>query len=75
MTDDEKSEWINGPATMAAEVVGQQQAERRKALSDRIKELENDQVSGQGALGRKCSKCGGAMAHYRLHGYRCLRGC
>lgn len=36
---------------------------------------ELDSISGEGALGRKCPKCGGAMAHYRLKGYQCLRGC
>lgn len=25
--------------------------------------------------GRRCEQCGGQMAHYRLHGYRCLGGC
>lgn len=24
---------------------------------------------------QKCPKCGMSMAHYRLHGYRCPRGC
>lgn len=24
------------------------------------------------ANGPRCGKCGGAMAHYRLHGYRCM---
>lgn len=33
---------------------------------------ELDSISQQGALGRKCSKCGGAMAHYRLKGYQCV---
>jgi hypothetical protein len=25
--------------------------------------------------GRRCPKCGSPVAHYRTHGYRCLRGC
>lgn len=24
---------------------------------------------------RRCEKCGSAMAHYRLYGYRCPHGC
>jgi hypothetical protein len=24
---------------------------------------------------RRCEKCGAAMAHYQLHGYRCPTGC
>ena len=24
---------------------------------------------------RRCGRCGGAMAHYRLHGWRCLMHC
>jgi hypothetical protein len=31
---------------------------------------EEDEPSG-----RRCPKCGSAMGHYRLHGYRCFRGC
>ncbi len=33
---------------------------------------ELDEISGHGALGRKCSYCGGAMGHFRLSGYKCL---
>jgi hypothetical protein len=24
-------------------------------------------------MARRCEKCGGVMAHYRLYGYRCMR--
>lgn len=39
-------------------------------VGDRIKELLDSLPPG-----RTCPKCGGSMAHYRLHGYRCIRGC
>ncbi len=33
---------------------------------------EEEQEYGPGL---RCPKCGGMMAHYRLSGYRCIRGC
>ncbi len=44
------------------------------ASKDQQRQLmkELDSISGEGALGRKCSKCGASMVHYRLKGYQCL---
>jgi hypothetical protein len=43
----------------------------RRKLHDDIGELVREITAG----GRRCSKCGGTMAHYRLWGYRCVKGC
>ena len=37
------------------------------AIAAMLAELKKD--------ARACPKCGAAMAHYRLFGYRCPRGC
>ena len=64
MNDDQKAEWINGPAAMAAEIVAQQRSEAIK------KELD-EMLAG----GKRCPKCDGQMVHYGLYGYRCAKGC
>jgi hypothetical protein len=38
-----------------------------------LKEMDEEEV--QHGPGLCCPKCGGQMAHYRLYGYRCIRGC
>ncbi len=45
----------------------------RRRVSQLLDELEAEGI--QSGPGLRCPKCGGQMAHYRLHGYRCLRGC
>lgn len=38
-----------------------------------VNKLRLDRLIKESLGERLCSKCGGAMAHYRLYGYRCMR--
>jgi len=38
-----------------------------------LRQLDEEQQPPRSGL--RCPKCGGVMAHYRLYGYRCIRGC
>jgi hypothetical protein len=41
----------------------------------RLREELSKQIAELAAGDRRCETCGGQMAHYRLFGYRCARGC
>lgn len=45
----------------------------RARVAEILKEMEAEER--QYGPGLRCPKCGGTMAHYRLCGYRCIRGC
>jgi hypothetical protein len=70
-TLEDKSWAISGPG--AKEYAGlrftKAEAERElKRLKTRLEIKAFD-------MGRRCEKCGGKMAHYRLRGWKCLGGC
>lgn len=47
--------------------------EIRQRAAAILKEMDEEETKH--GPGLRCPKCGGLMVHYRLHGYRCLRGC
>lgn len=49
--------------------------EKQAELAKAIAAIEAQTPLGNPASGLRCPKCGSQMAHYRLYGYRCLRGC
>lgn len=47
--------------------------EVRKRVAELLAEIEAEE--SKYGPGLRCPKCGGQMAHYRLSGYQCMRGC
>ena len=51
--------------------------EDQQALKDKVAEILKamDEEEPKQGPGLRCPKCGGRMAHSRLYGYQCIRGC
>lgn len=45
----------------------------RQTVKEILDQMEAEDVYRHPGL--RCPKCGGMLAHYRLYGYRCMRGC
>lgn len=50
--------------------------ETRRLAAEILKRLKEEAESEElQHPGLRCPKCGCSMAHYRLYGHRCVRGC
>lgn len=60
----------DGGADLGREPMREEIIKAGQTLSQRI-----DKLLAEMPQGRQCPKCGFAMVHYRLYGYRCPRMC
>jgi hypothetical protein len=49
--------------------------EIQKAAAEIIRRLEAESANDPPGPGLRCPVCGGQLAHERLNGYHCIRGC